>query len=57
MNKEYSNEEILDHVKFLLKDREGYGAFGEREVEPPYKNDVKSAEIIKQLLRDGRKRN
>lgn len=46
----YTREEMENHAKELLKERSGYGCWGEVEIEPPFKKDVISANMIIQLL-------
>lgn len=46
----YTREEMEEHAKELMKMRESFGCWGEREIYKPSEKDVKSANIIFQLL-------
>jgi hypothetical protein len=46
----YSKEEILEFVKELKSQKRSHGCWGEVELNPPNTEQVKSAQIIEQLL-------
>jgi hypothetical protein len=46
----YTKEEILEFVKELKSPKRSHGCWGEVEVTPPNTEQVKSAQIIEQLL-------
>lgn len=46
----YSKQEIMEFVKELKSEKRSYGCWGEVEHTPPNTEQVKSAQIIEQLL-------